>query len=287
MKKCLSCDRPFSSDHWTCPNCGNQPRMKSGFISFAPESAQENEGFPADGFDRLALLEEKNFWFRSRNQILLWAFRKYFPDARHFFEVGCGNGFVLWAFAENFSNVGLGGSEIYEKGLFYTRQRVKEAALYQMDAKSLPFESEFDVIGAFDVLEHISEDEQVLAQMYKAAAPGGGILLTVPQHPFLWSYGDEFARHVRRYSAKELKRKVRGAGFKVVDSVSFVSLLLPLLFLSRLGLKKETYDPEGEFRISRTLNFILEKILSLERGLIRLGLRPPLGGSLLLIARKA
>jgi SAM-dependent methyltransferase len=272
---------------WTCPNCGYQPRRNPGFISFAPEAAQESDGFPADGFDRLAPLEEKHFWFRSRNRIILWAFGKYFPKARHFFEVGCGNGIVLSAFAGSFPSVALSGSEIYERGLFYTRQRVKGAALYQLDAKSLPFESEFDVLGAFDVLEHIPEDEKVLSQMYRALVSGGGLLLTVPQHPFLWSYGDEFARHVRRYRARELKDKVRKAGFQVLDSISFVSFLLPLLLLSRRGIKKGDYDPQAEFRISRTMNFILESVFSLERALIGLGLRLPLGSSLLLVARKA
>ena len=50
---------------------------------------------------------------------------------------------------------------------------------------------------AFDVIEHIDEDEMVLTQMYKALQPNGGMILTVPQHPFLWSNQDEFACHVR------------------------------------------------------------------------------------------
>jgi SAM-dependent methyltransferase len=59
------------------------------------------------------------------------------------------------------------------------------AVLFQMDARKIPFESEFDVIGAFDVLEHIEEDEKALAQIFHAVLPGGGLILTVPQHRFL------------------------------------------------------------------------------------------------------
>ena len=65
-----------------------------------------------------------------------------------------------------------------------------------MDARRIPFEDEFDVIGAFDVLEHIKEDEQVLVQMHRAVKSGGGIMLTVPQHMFLWSEQDVQAHHV-------------------------------------------------------------------------------------------
>ena len=39
-------------------------------------------------------------------------------------------------------------------------------------------------IGAFDVLEHIQEDTAVLPQLFQATRPGGGIMLTVPQHPY-------------------------------------------------------------------------------------------------------
>src|SRR5579872_3081396 len=247
VKKCAICAQAFSSPSWKCPKCGYQPMEKGGVISFTSPSALESETFPSSGFDRLAPLEAGNFWFRSRNRILLWAFQKYFPLAGSFFEIGCGNGFVLSAFEDRFPRVQMAGSEMFEQGLVYARQRLKRTALYQMDALAIPFQSEFDVLGAFDVLEHIPQDEQVLAQMREAVTPGGGILLTVPQHPFLWSYGDEFAKHARRYRAKELREKIERAGFEVVDAVSFVSLLLPLMLFSRLGQKKENYDPEGEF----------------------------------------
>src|SRR4030095_1631809 len=101
-------------------------------------------------------------------------------------------------------------------------------------ARRIPFRGEFDVIGAFDVLEHIKEDEEVLAQMYQATRPRGGVLLTVPQHSFLWSEVDDYSRHVRRYSASELKAKVKRAGFETLRTTSFVSLLLPVMFISRL-----------------------------------------------------
>ena len=66
------------------------------------------------------------------------------------------------------------------------------------------------MIGAFDVLEHIADDELVLSQMHQAVRKGGGIILTVPQHSFLWSEIDEYSRHVRRYSVSELKLKLSG-----------------------------------------------------------------------------
>ena len=88
--------------------------------------------------------------------------------------------------------------------------------LFQMDARFVPFEEEFDVIGAFDALEHIKEDEDVLREIFRATKEGGGIILTVPQHPFLWSQMDEISHHYRRYTRRGLIDKVQRAGFEVV-----------------------------------------------------------------------
>ena len=153
-----------------------------------------------------------------------------------------------------------------------------------MDARQIPFEREFDVVGAFDVLEHIAEDELVLSEMFKATRPGGGILLTVPQHQFLWSELDRHSMHQRRYDRAELRGKVEGAGFRVERITSFVSFLLPLMMLSRR--KRKDRDLWAEFQINRSLNAFFEKTLAAERTLIRSGLSFPAGGSLLLVARK-
>jgi SAM-dependent methyltransferase len=157
-----------------------------------------------------------------------------------------------------------------------------------MDARQIPFENEFDVIGAFDVLEHIGDDELVLSQMHRAVRKGGGILLTVPQHSFLWSEIDEYSRHVRRYSVSELKAKVKRAGFKTMRATSFVSLLLPLMLVARLKQRpaNREFDPAAEFRLSAPANYFLERIMNIERTMIRLGVAFPVGGSLLLVAKK-
>ena len=117
---------------------------------------------------------------------------------------------------------------------------------------------------------------------------GGGIILTVPQHSFLWSPQDEYAHHVRRYEAEELIGKVRRAGFAVDRVTSFVSLLLPFMFLSRWRKRTsvEQFDALDELRVGPVANAMMESTLDIERLLIRLGCSLPAGGSLLLIARK-
>ena len=248
-----------------------------------------NIGFKAHYFEKLAELEAGNFWFRARNKLILWALHKYSPEFKSFLEIGCGTGFVISAVSKRFPETMLSGSEYLEEGLVYARQRVPSARLTQMDARHIPYESELDAIGAFDVLEHIEEDEAVLQQIFKALKPGGTVFITVPQHRWLWSAVDEYACHVRRYGADELHQKVCRAGFEIMRSTSFVSTLLPAMYLSRLlqwNKKDMDMDDVAGLRINPILNKIFEWLLNFELALIRVGVALPVGGSRLLVARK-
>jgi SAM-dependent methyltransferase len=287
MKRCLACEAPFEAADWTCPSCGYQPALRDDIYQFTEGPPDAHAGFKPEHFARLAEIEESNFWFRARNELIQWALRNYFPDAKSFFEVGCGTGFVLAGLHEKFPRMRLAGSEIFADGLAIAKARVPKVELYQMDARRISFQGEFDVVGAFDVLEHVVEDENVLVQMFNAVRPGGGLLVTVPQHPFLWSASDQYAMHQRRYNRAELRAKVESARFLIERITSFNSLLLPLMIWSRVQRRRNRdFQPWREFEIGPALNKTLESILNLERMVIRKGVSFPAGGSLLLIGRK-
>ena len=287
MKHCLKCETVFQSQEWQCPSCGWTPRVVEGYLAFSSQMAQAGDGFDPESFVRLAQAEQSNFWFRNRNRLIVWALQRYFPSVQSLLEIGCGTGFVLSGIRRAVPGITLAGSEIFVQGLDFARQRLPDAVLMQMDARALPFKDEFDAIGAFDVLEHIVEDEIVLGQMYKALKPGGGLLITVPQHMFLWSATDEEACHVRRYSASELKAKVERVGFEVLRQTSFVSFLLPAMLLSRRR-KKTRQDAIGscELQLPKLLNSTLDLAMRCECFFIRVGYSFPAGGSLLLLAKK-
>jgi SAM-dependent methyltransferase len=289
LKRCLHCDADFASAVIRCPACGREPAEVDGFLAHSPQYAREGGGFKADYYSELARLEGGNFWFRARNELILWAVQKYCKDFQSFLEIGCGTAYVLSGVAGAYPQARLCGSEIFVAGLGFAAERLPSADFVQMDARDIPFRNEFDVIGAFDVIEHIEEDERVLVQMFAALTPGGCALLTVPQHPWLWSETDEYACHVRRYRAAELHRKVKAAGFEIVRSTSFVTVLLPALMASRLARKKgqgREFDPLAEFGITPWLNDTLARVLEAERAAIRGGLNLPIGGSRLVVARK-
>ena len=240
-------------------------------------------GYDPSRYEALARIEAGHFWFRSRAALIGWALRRHFPRARSLLEIGCGTGNVLASIKESSSIPRIVGSEAHPEGLGFAARRAPGAELMQMDARRIPFRDEFDVVGAFDVIEHIEEDEQVLGEMYAACRPGGGVLITVPQHAWLWSRRDEFAGHRRRYAREALLRKLAAAGFVRAWATSFVSLLLPLMALSR---QRRQFSRSGELEVGAAANRLLGSVMALERALIAAGLRFPAGGSLLVAAHR-
>jgi SAM-dependent methyltransferase len=287
MRLCLTCTRTFESGDWRCPSCGAQPSRRD-YLSFAPALADGNDSFDAAYFAERAPYEARHFWFRARAALIVWALDRYFPEAKSFLEIGCGAGAILAAIRERRPSLAVAGGELLIEGLRWTHRRVPDATLFQLDARHIPFADEFDVIGAFDVLEHIEQDVDVLSGVFRALRPGGGVMVTVPQHPALWSDSDDHDRHLRRYTRRELIAKLRRAGFVPLRVTSFVSLVLPAMIVARLGrrLGGAPWDPARELEISRVSNELCDRLLTIERRLIAAGVSLPAGGSLLAVARR-
>lgn len=288
MKICSECQTPYPSEQLSCVQCGHQVALKNGFAAFAPEMEGKQDGFKADFYDTYAHLESSHFWFRARAVLITWALKKYAPRMRSFLEVGCGTGFILSRVAVAFSKSRLVGSEMFSTGLKFAASRLPGVEFVQLDARNIPYVDEFEAIGAFDVIEHIEDDDAVLQQMYRALKPGGIMLLTVPQHQWLWSQVDEYSCHVRRYDLASLQRKVEAAAFIVVCSTSFVSLLLPVMLISR-SIKKQQRDSArvtAELAVPKALNVLFGLVMWVEALLIKIGVSFPVGASRLLVARK-
>lgn len=277
----------YELPNWVCNICGNQPIKNDLYYTLAPDFPKDT-GFNPERFSVLYTLEANNFWFRARNKLIIGMLKKYFKEAQSFLEIGCGTAYVLNGIHNAMPNLKLYGSDVYLTSLPYASSRLPKAELFQMDATAIPLKRQFDIIGAFDVLEHIKNDELALSEMCNAVKIGGGLILTVPQHDFLWSPLDEIACHERRYSRKELINKVTNAGFQVLKVSSFVTFLLPLLMLSRYRLRnlKKPIDVATEFKLSPIINKMFEYILAIERGLIQAGCDLPSGGSLIVIAKR-
>lgn len=271
----------------------NSQKIIDGIKCYAPELARENNDFKESSFKELYKLEEKNFWFRSRNRVIESLVKKYFGSDSNggFLEIGCGTGFVLKGLEKNI-NLKLFGAEIYLEGLKYAKMRLPNVEFIQLNAIHLPFDNQFECVGAFDVLEHIQEDELVIQGVFKSLKKDGYFFVSVPQYMFMWSYLDDVANHKRRYSKKEIIDKLSNSGFKVLFASSYVFSLFPLMMVSRFLKKGEKIDgirnkdTFKELRINKYINKLFEYIMYIDEFLIKNGLQLPFGGSLFIVAVK-
>jgi SAM-dependent methyltransferase len=254
----------------------------------APELADSSDHYPVEEARRQAELEESFFWFRARADLVTWCIGRYFPSARSLFEIGCGTGAVLAAVQASRPDVDLYGADLSVDALRVAQQRVPDAALAQMDIRRIPYRDEFDVVCALDVLEHVDEDEAALRELRHAVKPGGGLLLSVPQHAWLWSALDEFGKHRRRYARRGAVELVRTVGFDVLRVTSSVTFLLPLVAISRFRNRRlrPDYDPFGEMTLPPRLNRLFGRVMRFERAVTARGVSMPFGSSLVIVARR-
>lgn len=101
-------------------------------------------------------------------------------------------------------------------------------------ATELPFADEtFDVVSAFDVVEHCADDARAVAELARVLTPGGRMLLSVPAYQWAWSDHDVQAGHHRRYTRPQLTQLVHGAGMEVVRATYAFGGVFPIFLAER------------------------------------------------------
>lgn len=244
-------------------------------------------------FQELYSLEETYWWFVGRRQLVRQLLQHYVANPEAWvLDAGCGTGGTMkeLAGASGTRALRLCGCDCSPHALGYCRER-GFTELAAGDLLALPYAANsFDAVISCDVLEHLSDDCAGLAEMMRVLAPGGKLVITVPAHRFLWSEHDEALAHRRRYSARELRRKLKEAGAEVVKLSPVVVAAFAPILLFRLAQRlrpKLPDEPRTDLRVlPRWLNNLLIGSLKLENWLLRY-LNLPVGTSLVAVARKA
>lgn len=87
---------------------------------------------------------------------------------------------------------------------------------------ALPFaDAVFDLVCAFDIVEHVDDDEGALAELARVATHSAALLLSVPLHEAAWTAFDDFVGHRRRYEPADLEAKLARHGFVVERSAVY------------------------------------------------------------------
>ena len=98
------------------------------------------------------------------------------------------------------------------------------------DATLLPFSPRsLDLVVAYDVLEHIEQDAEVVKEVHRVLRPGGQFLVAVPADPTLWSAHDDAVEHLRRYTPESLDRVISGHQFEISRMWNWNVLMKPVV----------------------------------------------------------
>lgn len=224
-----------------------------------------------------------HFWHQARLGLLDWLIGQVPGDNLNMASVGSGSGEELELLAHRGSVVGW---EINDRVIALAKQ--SDFTLENFDISQNVPPDHYDLIGAFDVLEHINDDLQTLKNINACLRPGGYLLLTVPAHPWLFSVHDLALKHERRYAKKDLTKKLQTAGFKIETIGYWNAWLFPLVVIVRLF--KKIFPPKiiksEAGPLPKIINELGLVILKAENWLISKNFKFPTGLSLYVVAKK-
>ncbi|MBP7741225.1 MAG: class I SAM-dependent methyltransferase [Candidatus Pacebacteria bacterium] len=124
----------------------------------------------------------------------------------------------------------------------------------------------YDIVGLFDVVEHIEDDVLFLRDIQDALTGSGSLIITVPAYQWLWSSHDADNQHFRRYTRKQLVSRLTQAGYDVQFAGYWNMFLLPLV----IGLRFLGSSGEGGLGLPPIVNSLLKSVISLEVALMHL-----------------
>jgi SAM-dependent methyltransferase len=219
-------------------------------------------------YDRMAELDQSHWWYRARRKVLAALIARVVrprPNSR-ILEVGCGTG-------HNFPVLDRFGSveaiEVDQAARAMAERRLGRAvgSAPLPDLAGVP-DGKFDMVGSFDVIEHIADDRAALAGIARCLKPGGKFVMTVPAHQWLWSEHDRVNHHHRRYSKTGLEALFNGSPLKLERIGYFNSLLFPIAVATR-GMNRLVGKEDGDDTLpSAPLNAALERVFAQEARLI-------------------
>lgn len=225
------------------------------------------------------------WWYRARTKLLETTLAGYVDSPARVLDVGSADGpSVAWLHDHQGMHVTL---DIDPRGL--SRGGVCGSAL------DIPFaDGSFDLVGAFDVVEHCEPESVALSELARVLAPGGTMLISVPAYTWAWSSFDDLNGHHRRYTRARAVAAITAAGLRVDRSTYAFSAVFPLFAIQRvmtriadrLNRKNEAPADVVELpSVSPFLSAILLRLCRLDERVLRTR-DLPFGSSVVIAATK-
>ncbi len=263
-------------------------------IYWADISGAAKVSYDDAAHDQLYEIEEKSFWFKHRNRIILEGVKQYPPFKNRIIDAGGGNGNTAYYLTQHGFKTAM-----FEPGARGCRNAAKRGmkhivcSLLNTDSVK---EKSIEAIGLFDVIEHLEDDRRLLNEFKDLLIDDGMLYITVPAYKILWSFNDD-KDHFRRYDRKLLRAVVEESGYKVLYDTYFFWFLPALIFIFRTlpykmshgnkrAKKNDTGVKQKEFVAPAFVGKIIDLLLRGEIKRIQRRTRTGVGASLFLVARK-
>ena len=249
-------------------------------------------------YERFARIDQKHWWFIARRKVVATVLKSTFErngQRLDILDVGTGSGGMI-AVLKPYGDLVV--TEPDDQQLRFTKEKYSQS---NPDVEFVhsgwedfdPGDRKFDLITAFDVLEHCRDDRQALSKWRSWLKEEGTLLLTVPAFASLWGINDELSHHYRRYTSSTLTQALLDTFF-AIDSCSYMNALMfvPVWIsrnvkdrIDRFFARGDAPQPWDFGMPPAPINFALEKLFSCETSLLP-HMSLPFGTSVICVAHR-
>jgi SAM-dependent methyltransferase len=219
-------------------------------------------------YETMAELDQRHWWYLGRRKVLARLIELYAPPPARgqILEVGCGTGHNL-EMLRGFGDVD--AVELDESVRVIAESRLGRQVMSDRlpELQGVP-DRRYDLIAAFDVIEHIHDDDAALVAIARKLRPRGRLVMTVPAHEWMWSAHDVVNHHKRRYSRKSLKGLIERSPLQLEAIGYFNSILFPLAVAQRLASKVAGRKDARLGIPPGPVNWVLKSVFGAERHLV-------------------
>jgi len=234
-------------------------------------------------------LERSHWWFLVREKIMLLLLSKNLPSGSlKILNIGAAGG------ASSEWLTAYGDVVSVETDIFFVDHLHRSGIdVIEAGITCLPFvDASFDLVCAFDVIEHVEDHQKALLEMHRICKDEGYICITVPAYQQLWSSHDVVNGHFRRYNFKQLKAIINQSisveikSWTYFNSILFIPILITRTFQKINDNQRQFQQSDFEkYKTGSFANKILYYLFNVEVTLLKY-FRLPFGVSLFCFAKK-